>query len=397
MALSLLVVIATYVVGYTAYKSISFLRNYANARHSKFPIYISPIPSRSIAWMILGPALRPQYKKYLPTWLFDRLDIISHGWENHRKTEYHDKLGKTFVLVTPDECALWVADYELGNVILQRRKYFEQPPITTKIVGLLGPSVLTTNGEDWQRQRRIVAPNLNEKISETVWDESCLQAKAMLQYMVQNPGDQTLNGLRVIAKNVIGKAGYDANMPWTTTEHHTAGSLSGETGAYFQTISLVADNILPAALLPSWFMRLPIMPSSLQTLGAQMDKVPRYIRSMLKGERESASKKPRDNFLSMLVRLSDQEAKSSGNFLTEEEISGNLFTFTAAGFDSTANTMGYAVTLLAAYPEWQEWIREELSGLDADLTRWTYESIYSKCPRILSVMVRPSDAAIPLA
>ncbi|KAJ5357285.1 hypothetical protein N7541_004443 [Penicillium brevicompactum] len=336
--------------------------------------------------MILGPALRPQYKKYLPTWLFDRLDIISHGWENHRKAEYHDKLGKTFVLVTPDECALWVADHELGNVILQRRKYFEQPPITTKIVGLLGPSVLTTNGEDWQRQRRIVAPNLNESISETVWDESCLQAKAMLQYMVQNPGDQTLNGLRVIAKNVIGKAGYDANMPWTTTEHHTPGSLGGETGAYFQTISLVADNILPAALLPSWFMRLPIMPCSLQTLGAQMDKVPQYIKSMLKGERESASKKPRDNFLSMLVRLSDQEAKSFGSFLTEEEISGNLFTFTAAGFDSTANTMGYAVTLLAAYPEWQGWIREELSGLDADLTKWTYESIYSKCPRILSVM-----------
>ena len=107
MALSLLVVIATYIVGYTAYKSISLLKNYANARRSKFPIYISPIPSRSIAWMILGPALRPQYKKYLPTWLFDRLDIISHGWENHRKTEYHDKLGKTFVLVTPDECALW--------------------------------------------------------------------------------------------------------------------------------------------------------------------------------------------------------------------------------------------------------------------------------------------------
>lgn len=248
-----------------------------------------------------------------------------------------------------------------------------------------------------QRQRRIVAPNLNERISETVWDESCLQAKAMLQHMVQNPGDQTLNGLRAIAKNVIGKAGYDANMPWTMTEHHTPGSLGGETGAYFQTISLVADNILSAALLPSWFMRLPIMPCSLQTLGAQMDKVPQYIKSMLKGERESASKKPRDNFLSMLVRLSDQEAKSSGSFLTEEEISGNLFTFTAAGFDSTANTMGYAVTLLAAYPEWQEWIREELSGLDADLTRWTYESIYSKCPRILSVMVRSSDAAIPLA
>lgn len=107
MAPSLLVLIASSAIGYIAYKAITFLGNYANARRSNFPIYISPVPSRSIAWMILGPALRSQYKKYLPAWLFDRLDIISHGWELHRKTDYHDKLGKTFVLVTPDECSIW--------------------------------------------------------------------------------------------------------------------------------------------------------------------------------------------------------------------------------------------------------------------------------------------------
>lgn len=38
-----------------------------------------------------------------------------------------------------------VADPDLGNVILQRKKDFEQPPITAKIVGLLGPSVLTVS------------------------------------------------------------------------------------------------------------------------------------------------------------------------------------------------------------------------------------------------------------
>ncbi|CAG8273734.1 unnamed protein product [Penicillium salamii] len=386
MPLQIGISVAIVVTAYVVLKSVTFLKNYTNARRSKFPLYVSPIPSRSIAWMILGPALRQQYKKHLPVWLFDRLDIITHGWEFHRRTEYHDKLGKAFVLVTPDECSLWVADPDLGNVILQRRKDFEQPPITAKIVGLLGPSVLTTNGEDWQRQRRIVAPNLNEKISETVWDESCLQAKAMLNYMVQHPGDQTLNGLRVIAKNVIGKAGYDTDTTWSPNERHLPGGLSNGSGGYFHTMSLIANNIIPAALLPTWFMRLPIMPNSLQLLGAQMNRVPQYIQTMLAAEREAASEKPRDNFLSMLVRLSDQEKMSSGKFLTEQEISGNLFTFTAAGFDTTANTMGYAVILLTEYPEWQDWIREELKSLDEDVTKWKYDIVYSKCPRILSVM-----------
>lgn len=108
---------------------------------------------------------------------------------------------------------------------------------------------------------------------------------------------------------------------------------------------------------------------------------------MLEGERQNVSHQPRDNFLSMLVRLSDQEKKTSGKYLTEEEISGNLFTFTAARFDSTANTMGYAVIFLTAYPEWQDWIRQELSDFDVDVTNWKYGDVYSNCPRILAVMV----------
>lgn len=32
--------------------------------------------------------------------------------------------------------------------------------------------------------------------------------------MTQHPGNQTLHGLHVVAKNVIGKTGYDTNTPW---------------------------------------------------------------------------------------------------------------------------------------------------------------------------------------
>jgi len=89
------------------------------------------------------------------------------------------------------------------------------------------------------------------------------------------------------------------------------------------------------------------------------------------------------------VQLSDQgkSGSSSGLSLTEDEIKGNLFTFSAAGFDTTANTMGYAVTLLAAYPQWQAWIREELQSLDLDSSKWQYKETFPKCQRMLAVMV----------
>lgn len=91
----------------------------------------------------------------------------------------------------------------------------------------------------------------------------------------------------------------------------------------------------------------------------------------------------------MLVQLSDQGKTKGGSglSLTEDEISGNLFVFSAAGFDTTANTMGYAVTLLTAYPEWQDWIREELQSLEPDNSKWEYKEVFPKCQRVLAVMV----------
>lgn len=116
-----------------------------------------------------------------------------------------------------------------------------------------------------------------------------------------------------------------------------------------------------------------------------------YTKEVLEEERQITKKEgvPRNNFLSMLVQVSDQEksAGSSGLTLSDDEISGNLFVFSTAGFDTTANTTGYAIINLAAYPEWQEWVREEIRDLDPDVSQWRYGAIFPHCPRILALMV----------
>lgn len=88
-------------------KLASFVKFYIQGRHSGFPLYISPIPSKSPAWMVLGPAFQPVFKRYLPSWIYERLDYVTHGWEFRRRAEVHCRLSKNFVLVTPDECTLW--------------------------------------------------------------------------------------------------------------------------------------------------------------------------------------------------------------------------------------------------------------------------------------------------
>ncbi|KAJ5623763.1 hypothetical protein N7510_000072 [Penicillium lagena] len=367
---------------------ITFLISYIRGRRTGFPVYIVPIRTKSVLWMLLNVPLGPYFEKYLPGWIYERIDIVSHGWEFRRKAEMHQRLGPAFVVVTLDQCILWVGDPALGNIVLQRRKDFIQSPVIQQIMGFLGNNVLQANGDDWQRQRRIVAPNLNERISEAVWNESCEQSQEMLDYLAKRPGSQTLSGLRCLAINVLGRAGYGQAQPWLPElPVHSKEELNGRAG-YFTAMALITEMLPDAAFLPHKLLQMSFMPLARQALGRHLEKISQYTKDMLNDERKAARHEsgPRNNFLGSLVQFSDQDtgAKSSLT-LSEEEISGNLFIFSVAGFDTTANTMGYAVCLLAAYPEWQDWLREELAALP-EISQWKYEGTFPKCRRTLAVM-----------
>jgi hypothetical protein len=256
-----------------------------------------------------------------------------------------------------------------------------------------------------------VAPNLNERISEKVWAESLTQARQMADFLVRKPAgiaDDTINSLRAVAINVLGRVGYDQPKAFRPME------LPSEPDApmtYVEAISLCTELLVLVALLPGWLLRLPFLPKPVRTVGAAMGKLPALTEEMLEEERRIAADTDtaRDNVMSMLVRLSDQGKAEdrlgkaagagggggAGQFLTEDEIAGNLFVFTGAGFDTTATTLTYSVALLAIYPEWQAWIQEEIDFVldaaskekDGDVA-FDYSTCFPKLNRCLALMVR---------
>ncbi|KAI9046082.1 cytochrome P450 [Aspergillus affinis] len=379
---------------YLLMKIVALAKNYSRARRSGFPVYISPVPSENIVWMVTAPILLRYLKNYLPQGIYDRLDVTLHGWEFRQNGAIFRRVAKTFMLVTPDEVSFWSADPALGKAVLQRRKDFPVPPSVAQFMGIFGSNLLQTNGDEWQRQRRIIAPNLNERISAVVWKTSCEQAQSMRTYMLQNPGNEVLSGLRCLAINVLGRASYGQHAAWTPQLQDSVDESVDARESYFKTVAMVAEKLIFAALVPTWMLKLPVCPAAFRSLGNHIEKMPSYTKQVLEKERKMAADgfSTNDNILSMLVRFSDQakqsETKASGPSLslTEDEISGNLFIVSTAGYDTTAHTMGYAVILLAVYPEWQEWMREEMSGLDSNVSQWKYEEVFSKCPRTLAVM-----------
>ena len=81
--------------------------------------------------------------------------------------------------------------------------------------------------------------------------------------------------------------------------------------------------------------------------------------------------------------------------LTADESYGNIFAIHFAGHDTTANTLAFSMLSLAANPEVQDWIAEELQEIrGAGSKTWDYSELFyglKRCRAVLVSIIIPSD------
>ncbi|KAK4690121.1 hypothetical protein P7C71_g6603, partial [Lecanoromycetidae sp. Uapishka_2] len=192
---------------------------------------------------------------------------------------------------------------------------------------MFGKNVDTVEGEEWQRHRKITTPPFNERNSGLVWKESLRQAEDMIKEWSahREQGVNTTNeDMRTLALHVLTSAGF---------------------GVVF--IIVFPRKVLSSSFAPKTFRRLSTAIQEFET----------YMTEMVNHERMMISKRDpgTGNLLSSLIRASDQAKE---NALTEDEIRGNTFIYSFAGHETTANTLAYAISLLAVYPKYQDWIHQ---------------------------------------
>ncbi|KAI4202142.1 MAG: hypothetical protein LQ350_002809 [Teloschistes chrysophthalmus] len=317
------------------------------------------------------------------------------GWSFQDKHKLHDKLGPLFTLVTPAGNEVTVADPQAAHAVLARRKDYIKPAIMYEQLNVFGRNLNTVNGEEWQRHRRLTAPSFNEKISSLVWDEAGRQAHDMISSWTQQ-GERgtkdTVADTATLALHVLTNAAFGAAYPFS--EGVTKVS-PGHEMTYRDSLSLCLSNIITFAILPKKSLSLSFMPRKLQRVGQAAREFQQYMAEMLASDRAS-TKYERTNLMSALVRASDEDADSKAGGqdssklgLTDDEIFGNIFAYNLAGHETTANTVAFALCLLAAYPKYQEWVREEIrhvTASDEGKGEQSYEQIFPRLQRCLAVM-----------
>ena len=230
---------------------------------------------------------------------------------------------------------------------------------------------------------------------DAVWNESSSQAREMIETLTQQPKtpatdscsngetNGTIEGLRTIAINVIGLAGYGNRQKWAQAAS-SAKPPPNHKLTFMEALLAIVNNHIIAVFVPAKLLSLRCWPRAIQNLGHAITEFPHYAEEMIARERNSSRS---NTLLGALVKVADESKKGSLPF-SEAEIMGNLFNFTLAGFDTTASTMAYAIMSLALQPELQDWIIEEIDAVAALHPDAEYESTFPLLVRCLALMVR---------
>lgn len=350
------------------------------------------------------------------------------NWNQNAKFSYYEKMNtRAFWIVNARHKELFIADPAAAEDVLRRcRTEFIKNRESYALLNTFGDNVVTTNGKDWERHRRATVPPFNERVSETVWEESARQAEgARRKWMAASePRDGEAEGVvrstqddtTRIAFNVLSAAGFGLTFDFDNVEAQSGlteeDRRAGHRMSYRNALFLILNDMWSLVIYfvgrnAGW----PVfaMWGNVKEMSIAMEEYAWYMRDMLKSEREkirsgevSAGKeKEKENLMSVLIRNSEQgegdemsKTGKAGPVLSDSEVFGNLFIYNLAGHDTTAGALNHAIGLLAAEPKWQEWLAEEIDPVvKEDQSSLKYSTVFPKLHRCLALMVcaRPSQ------
>ncbi|KAL9588475.1 MAG: hypothetical protein Q9203_002715 [Teloschistes exilis] len=247
-----------------------------------------------------------------------------------------------------------------------------------------------------------------------VWEESTRQAREAVNTWSQQGLHGTYNtheNSMTLAFHVLANTGFGTDYAFSNIEDPPPPM---HTMTWSKASNVVRENMLVAVAVPSRMLSLPFAPANWAKTGRAMTELRRYMEDILEKERRHLVQGLAGcgNLLSSLTRSSEgvkgfQASKSTdppvkSSTLSTADILGDIYVFSLAGHETTGNALTFAIFLLAAHPEVQSWVQEEIDLAHKE-GGWCSEPQYSLFPRFqrcLAVMLEtlrlfPSVIAVP--
>ncbi len=243
-----------------------------------------------------------------------------------------------------DNHQYFIANPDMIREILVRQShiFIKGPDYTNEQAGLarfMGKGLVTSNGDFWRRQRRLVQPAFHtQRIS--------AYADTMVNYALQRMDDwrdgQVLDvdeEMMQLTLLIVGRTLFDADASTTVNQVKSA-------------VQIVQKASNTASLLPAW------MPTPLRIRSRRANAVLDEIVYGFIDERR-ASGEDRGDLLSMLLLSEDDD----GERMTDRQVRDEAVTLFLAGHETTANALNWTWWLLAQHPQVEARLHEELDSV----------------------------------
>ena len=235
---------------------------------------------------------------------------------------------------------------DVRAVLTQTERALSKQTVGIRVLtDLLGEGLLTTDGDTWRRQRRIVQPLFTRRTIDR-YAELMAEEAARLEL---SPGVHELNlAMRRYTLRVVGRALFSEDIDDTVAELHTL-------------VPRVSDVAMRRTFQ---LFRVPLRVPTPRNLAARRVRREEYAIVDRIIARASGSGEPaaRDDLLTRLRAARDPE---TGEGLSEQEIRDQILVFLMAGHETTAGALTATLHLLGRHPEEQEAVAAEVAEVVA--------------------------------
>ncbi|KAH7905463.1 cytochrome P450 [Hygrophoropsis aurantiaca] len=268
---------------------------------------------------------------------------------------------------------LMIADAQAVKEIVWARGRFPKPLHQYIILTFFGENIVVSEGDEWKRYRKIVAPAFSERNNRLVWEETTQIMLDLFNNAWEGQDTITYNhGVDLtlpIALFVIGAAGFGRRISWKDDVVIPAGHQL----TFKDALHSVTTNLLTKLLIPRWAMGLT---KRWQHTRLAFDELQQYLLEMINERRNAEKKEERHDLLNSLIVASENEGISGGDVkLSDSELIGNIFIFLVAGHETTAHSLCFAFAMLALYPEEQEALYQHIQSVLPDGKLPTYDDM----------------------
>jgi cytochrome P450 len=213
---------------------------------------------------------------------------------------------------------------------------------------LIGNGLLTSEGDDWRRHRRLVQPIFSRRDVTAFGPAMTDGTQRVLASWAALPDGTVVDvfgRMSALALDVAGRALFDTD-------------LSGDAGQISRALSAGQRVAVLATFLPlPWGPRTNrAVKTATRWLGRTPEGIEGPVARMIARRR---SRGPgRGDLLDVLLA-----ARQDGAPLTDAEIADEVATFMLAGHETSANALSWSLALLSAYPAARQQLEQEVDAV----------------------------------